>query len=58
MQQSIWRELAPKPTTNQYVDQRQGYGDGLHVVVVDDTGDNYRKHRYTFRNTFESFKGS
>jgi hypothetical protein len=34
-----WRELAPKPTTNQYVDQRQGYGDGLHVVVVDDTGE-------------------
>jgi hypothetical protein len=35
----FWRELAPKPTTNQYVNQRQGYGDGLHVVVVDDTGE-------------------
>jgi hypothetical protein len=34
----FWRELAPKPTTTQYTDQRQGYGDGLHVVVVDDTG--------------------
>jgi hypothetical protein len=35
----FWRELAPKPTTNQYTDQRQGHGDGLHVVVVDDTGE-------------------
>jgi hypothetical protein len=35
----FWRELAPKPTTTQYTDQRQGYGDGLHVVVVDDTGE-------------------
>jgi hypothetical protein len=34
----FWRELAPKPTTTQYTDQRQGHGDGLHVVVVDDTG--------------------
>jgi hypothetical protein len=34
----FWRELAPKPTTSQYADQRQGHGDGLHVVVVDDTG--------------------
>jgi hypothetical protein len=35
----FWRELAPKPTTTQYTDQRQGHGDGLHVVVVDDTGE-------------------
>ena len=35
----FWRELAPKPTTSQYADQRQGHGDGLHVVVVDDTGE-------------------
>ena len=34
----FWRELAPKPTTSQYTVQRQGYGDGLHIVVVDDTG--------------------
>jgi hypothetical protein len=34
----FWRELAPKPTTSQYADQRQGHGDGLHVVIVDDTG--------------------
>ena len=34
----FWRELAPKPTTSQYTAQRQGYGDGLHIVVVDDNG--------------------
>jgi hypothetical protein len=34
----FWRELAPKPTTSQYTAERQGYGDGLHVVVVDDKG--------------------
>jgi hypothetical protein len=34
----FWRELAPRPTTSQYTAQRQGYGDGLHVVVVDDKG--------------------
>jgi len=34
----FWRELAPKPTTSQYTAQRQGYGDGLHIVVVDDKG--------------------
>ena len=34
----FWRSIAPKPTTSQYTVQRQGYGDGLHIVVVDDTG--------------------
>ena len=34
----FWRELAPKPTTSQYTDQRQGHGDGLHIAVVDDKG--------------------
>ena len=34
----FWREIAPKPTTSQYTAQRQGYGDGLHIVVVDDKG--------------------
>jgi hypothetical protein len=34
----FWRELAPKPTTSQYTAQRQGHGDGLHIVVVDDKG--------------------
>ena len=33
-----WKQLAPKPTTNVYVSDRQGKGDGLHVVVVDDKG--------------------
>jgi hypothetical protein len=34
----FWRSLAPKPISNQYTLERQGYGDGLHVVVVDDLG--------------------
>ena len=34
----FWRSLAPKPTSNQYTLERGGYGDGLHVVVVDDLG--------------------
>jgi hypothetical protein len=34
----FWRSLAPKPTSNQYTLERQGSGDGLHVVVVDDLG--------------------
>ena len=34
----FWRSLAPKPISNQYTLERDGYGDGLHVVVVDDLG--------------------
>ena len=34
----FWRSIAPKPTSNQYTLERDGYGDGLHVVVVDDLG--------------------
>jgi hypothetical protein len=34
----FWRSIAPKPTSNQYTLERQGSGDGLHVVVVDDLG--------------------
>ena len=34
-----WKTLAPKPGTSVYVDDRQGHGDQLHIVVVDDTGD-------------------
>ena len=34
----FWKSLAPKPTSNQYTLERDGYGDGLHVVVVDDLG--------------------
>jgi hypothetical protein len=34
----FWKSIAPKPTTNQYVDERNGKNDALHVVIVDDTG--------------------
>ena len=34
----FWRSIAPKPTSNQYTLERDGYGDGLHIVVVDDLG--------------------
>ena len=33
-----WKSIAPKPTTNQYVTDRNGYNDAMHVVVVDDLG--------------------
>ena len=34
----FWRSIAPKPGTSQYVADRQGRDDEIHVVVVDDTG--------------------
>ena len=34
----FWRSIAPRPTSNQYTLERQGSGDGMHVVVVDDLG--------------------
>jgi len=34
----FWKELAPKPVSNVYVTDRNGEGDGIHVVVVDDLG--------------------
>mgnify|MGYP003121809205 CR=1 FL=1 len=34
----FWKEIAPKPTTSQYVADRNGKGDAMHVVIVDDTG--------------------
>ena len=34
----FWKELAPRPTTNVYVDERDGHNDGAHVVIVDDKG--------------------
>ena len=34
----FWRSIAPKPVSNQYTLERDGYGDGLHIVVVDDLG--------------------
>ena len=35
----LWRSIAPKPSTNRYVLDRNGKNDAIHVVVVDDTGD-------------------
>ena len=35
----FWRSIAPKPVSSQYSTSRDGSGDGIHVVVVDDTGD-------------------
>ena len=35
----FWKSVAPKPVTSNYVSQRQGKNDAIHVVVVDDTGD-------------------
>jgi hypothetical protein len=34
----FWRSIAPKPGTSQYVSERSGKDDEIHVVVVDDTG--------------------
>ena len=33
-----WKEIAPRPTTNVYVSDRNGKNDGIHVAVVDDNG--------------------
>ena len=33
-----WKSIAPRPTTNIYVSDRNGYNDGIHIVVVDDKG--------------------
>ena len=34
----FWKSIAPKPATNQYVAERNGKNDSIHVVIVDDTG--------------------
>jgi len=34
----FWKSIAPKPSTNQYVLERNGKNDAMHVVVIDDTG--------------------
>jgi len=34
----FWKSIAPRPVTSNYVTQRNGGNDGIHVVVVDDTG--------------------
>jgi len=33
-----WKSIAPRPTANNFVTTRNGYNDGIHVVVVDDKG--------------------
>ena len=35
---TFWKAIAPRPTSNVYVTDRNGKNDGLHVVVVDDAG--------------------
>ena len=34
-----WKAIAGKPVTSNYVNERQGANDGMHIVIVDDTGD-------------------
>ena len=34
----FWKSLASKPIANNYSSSRNGYGDAIHVVVVDDEG--------------------
>ena len=34
----FWKSIAPRPVTSNYTSQRNGKNDGIHVVVVDDTG--------------------
>ena len=33
-----WKSIAPRPTSNVYVTDRNGKGDGMHIAVVDDYG--------------------
>ena len=33
-----WKSLAPKPTTNQYVAERNGDNDAIHIAIIDTTG--------------------
>jgi len=35
----FWKSLAPKPVSNQYVTDRDGVNDGIHIAVVDDLGE-------------------
>ena len=34
----FWKSIAPRPTSNVFVTDRNGKNDGIHVAVVDDTG--------------------
>ena len=35
---TFWKSIAPRPTSNVYVTDRQGKNDGVHIAVVDDDG--------------------
>ena len=35
---TYWKTIAPRPTTSNFVSERKGKNDGIHVVVVDDEG--------------------
>jgi hypothetical protein len=34
----FWKSIAPKPGTSQYVGERNGRSDEIHIVIIDDTG--------------------
>ena len=34
----LWKSIAPRPVASNYTSSRKGGNDGIHVVVVDDTG--------------------
>lgn len=34
----FWKSIAPRPVTNNYVSERQGYNDGMNICIVDDDG--------------------
>jgi len=34
----FWKSISPRPVTSNFVSTRNGRNDGLHIVVVDDTG--------------------
>lgn len=34
----FWKSIAPKPNTTEYVLERDGRNDSLHIAIVDDTG--------------------
>jgi len=33
-----WKSIAPKPSTNRFVTERNGYNDSMHIAIVDDLG--------------------
>ena len=34
----FWKAISPKPVTNNYVSERQGYNDSINICIVDDDG--------------------